>query len=137
MATPAEPSVAPRQIALDDPSEPVVVKPYDSEPPLRFYSLSELYESGQIPRPQHVKQAPPEHPTGRGPKIVGLGPTRHLRPPEPRRTPSLGVRPRRLDRRLGCGRPAARRTSSSASSRDGPSDLDPPPRPVALQGVAG
>jgi hypothetical protein len=39
-------------------------------------------------------------------------------------------------RRLGCGRPAARRTSTR--SRDGPSDLDEPPRsPAALEGVRG
>jgi hypothetical protein len=50
-----------------------------------------------------------------------------------------GLAPRRLDRRLSCGRPARRR-SSSRSTRAGPSDsdLDPPPRsPVALEGVAG
>jgi hypothetical protein len=35
--------------------------------------------------------------------------------------------PRRLDRRLGCPRPAARRTSTS-SSRDGPDEPEPEPR---------
>jgi hypothetical protein len=53
-----------------------------------------------------------------------------VRVPPPKRS-------RRLDRRLGCGRPAHRRSSRSTSRGD-PSDLDPPPRsPVALEGVAG
>src|SRR5919109_2356534 len=36
-------------------------------------------------------------------------------------------RPRRLDRRLGCGRPAPRRSRSTAARGD--PDLDEPPRP--------
>jgi len=56
----------------------------------------------------------------------------------PRRIPQPR---RRLDRNLGCGRPAARRTSSASSaSRGDPSDLagDDPPRhrPLAREGVA-
>jgi hypothetical protein len=69
---------------FDSTSEPTAVEPYVSHESLRSYALSELYESGEIPRPQHVEQAPPEQtrrPTGRGPKIVGMGPTRYLRPP--------------------------------------------------------
>jgi hypothetical protein len=41
----------------------------------------------------------------------------------------VGYRPRRLDRRLGCGRPAHRR--GSRTSRASPSDLDPPRAPRA------
>jgi hypothetical protein len=35
-------------------------------------------------------------------------------------------------RQRGAGRPARRRTSRAGAGRDGPSDLDPPPRPLAL-----
>jgi hypothetical protein len=45
-------------------------------------------------------------------------------------TKSLGMRRpvrARGTRRLGCGRPATRRTTSSAPARDGPGDSDEPP----------
>jgi hypothetical protein len=51
-------------------------------------------------------------------------------PPAPTRLRVPQLR-RRLDRRLGCGRPAVKRTS--AASRAGPSDLaddDPPRKPL-------
>ena len=115
---------------------------------LRFQSLSELYESGEIPRPQHVEQAAPEvRPPSRGRFVAGgyevpfgyeedlLRALKALNAPLRQGPSHLG--PRRLDRRLGCGRPAAKRTTSSASGRGDPDLGDEPPgyRPPSREGA--
>lgn len=94
---------------LEDRSEPMVVEDYVSdEPPAPWQTLAE-YLGHPVPT---------------------------VSAPSGSKTPSVAAaQPRRRDRRLGCGRPARRRTSRS-TSRAGPSDDPdlPPLAPVALGG---